>query len=272
MTEQAVGRLPRTGTEWGMAEPAPVAAESVRVLVRTTDRDGALLGGVTAVTVPVGEPIEVGREGDLQIADEPEDASVSRIAVRLRPLPGGVVELVVSNLNGVVLHPWGSRTRYLPSGREKHLLSGHVGIRIVSGTSLDRPGAAVYWVLVEGEPAPATRIPLQRSAVTVQNARPVDLTDAQRSAVSLIFDEHLAWPPLPAPQALTIDAAARRLGVSSAAVIQRLEGVRKKAYALGMAQQYGVVDPEYVFALVAHGYLEPPSVLVEAEHLDLFPG
>lgn len=255
-----------------MSDRDPAGTEPTRVLVRTTDRDGQPLGTGTAVTIPPGESIEIGREGDLQIADDPEDRSVSRIAVGLHALTGGAMELSVSNLNGVVVHPWGSRTRYLPAGTDKHLISGKVGVRIISGTSLDNPDAPVYWALVEGAQAGAPRIPLQRSSMTVQNPAPVELTDAQAAAVSLIFAEHLAWPPLPAPQALTIDAAARRLGVSSAAVIQRLEGVRKKAYALGMAQQYGVVDPEYVFALVAHGYLAPPADRVPAEELDLFPG
>lgn len=254
-----------------MAEPDAAATEPTRVLVRTTDRDGSPLGDGVAAAVPIGESIEIGREGDLRIAVDPEDRSVSRIAVALRALRSGAMELSVSNLNGVVVHPWGSRTRYLPAGTEGHLITGRVGIRVISGTSLDNPDAPVYWVLVEGSAA-ASRIPLQRSSMTIQNPAPVDLTDAQVAAVSLIFAEHLAWPPLPAPQALTIDAAARRLGVSSAAVIQRLEGVRKKAYALGMAQQYGVVDPEYVFALVAHGYIEPPSDRTPAEELDLFPG
>jgi hypothetical protein len=254
-----------------MSEPLPTA-RSVRVLVTTTDRNGNPLGPVTAVTIPAAASIDIGREGDLQIADDPEDASVSRIAVGLRTLPQGAIELSVSNRNGVAVHPWGSRPRYVAPGPEKHLLTGRVGIRVVSATSLDRPDAPVYWVLIEADPGPVARIPLQRSGVTVQNPRPGDLTPAQLAAVSLIFDEHLAWPPLPAPQALTIDAAARRLGVSSAAVIQRLEGVRKKAYSLGMAQQYGVVDPEYVFALVAHGFLVPPSVPLPAEELELFPG
>lgn len=259
-------------TETWMSDVDPAATDPVRVLVATTDRDGNPLGVGTAVSVPVGESIEIGREGDLQIADDPEDRSVSRIAVGLRALTGGAMELSVSNLNGVVVHPWGSRTRYLPQGTDKHLVAGRVGVRVISGTSLDNPDAPVYWVLVEGAQSAAARIPLQRSSMTVQNPAPVDLTEAQMAAVSSIFAEHLAWPPLPAPQALTIDTAARRLGVSSAAVIQRLEGVRKKAYALGMAQQYGVVDPEYVFALVAHGYIEPPADRVPAHDLDLFPG
>jgi hypothetical protein len=255
-----------------MSDPDAAPAEQVRVLVATTDRDGRARGPATSVGVPVGETVEIGREADLQIADDPEDRSVSRIAVSLRALDGGAMQLVVSNLNGVVVHPWGSRTRYLPAGDASHLIGGMTGIRVISSTSLDQPSAPVYWVLVEGNASAAPRIPVQRSSMTVQNTPPVPLTDAQRDAVSLIFAEHLAWPPLPAPQALTIDAAARRLGVSSAAVIQRLEGVRKKAYALGMAQQYGVVDPEYVFALVAHGYVEPPNQRVPAEELELFPG
>ena len=255
-----------------MGEPGPTAADTVRVLVATTDRNGDQVGPRTSVVVPVGETVEIGREGDLQIADHPEDLSVSRIAVGLRTLSAGAVELSVSNRNGVVVHPWGSRSRYLAPGPDKQVLAGKVGVRVISGTTLDRPDAPVYWVLVEARGEPTARIPLQRSAVTVQNPRPVDLTEAQLAAVTLIFQEHLAWPPLPAPQALTIEAAARRLGVSPAAVIQRLEGVRKKAYALGLAQQYGVVDPEYVFALVAHGYLEPPSENIPAEDLDLFSG
>lgn len=243
--------------------------DSVRVVVLTSDREGSVLVDAVAARVPLGESLEIGREGDLQVADEPEDAAVSRIALTLQPVAAGV-QLTVTNLNGVVVHPWGGRTRYLAKGTEGYLVAGLTGLRVIGGTSLDDPGARAYWVLVEDAAPQAPRIPLQRSAVTVQNQRPEPLTAAQAAAVELIFAEHLAWPPLPAPLALTIDAAARRLGVSATAVTQRLEGVRKKAYALGMAQQFGVIDPEYVFALAAHRFLSPPSEPLPAEEIELF--
>lgn len=243
--------------------------DSVRVVVLTSDREGAVLVDAVAVRVPLGEDLAIGREGDLQVADDPEDTAVSRVALTLRPVASGV-ELAVSNLNGVVVHPWGGRTRYVPKGSEGFMVSGRTGIRVIGGTSLDAEDARAYWVLVEDDDSETPRIPLQRSAVTVQNQRPDPLTEAQAAAVRLIFAEHLAWPPLPAPLALTIDAAARRLGVSATAVTQRLEGVRKKAYALGMAQQFGVVDPEYVHTLVAHRFLLPPSEPLAAVEIDLF--
>ena len=71
-------------------------------------------------------------------------------------------------------------------------------------------------------------------------------------------------------QLKTFEAVARHLNVSAAAVTQRLEGVRKKAYQLGMSQQYGVVDPEYVYVLAAHGFLAPPTAPIPADDLDLF--
>ena len=256
-----------------MPDPEQTATDpvrdAVRVVVQTSDREGAVLVDPVSTTVPLGEQLEIGREGDLQVADDPEDTAVSRVALILKPVAGGV-ELTVNNLNGVVVHPWGSRTRYLPKGTTGQLVVGRTGIRVVGGTSLDVPDARAYWVLVEDVLPVEPRIPLQRSVVTVQNARPDALTAPQRAAVELIFAEHLAWPPLAAPLALTIDSAARRLGVSPTAVTQRLEGVRKKAYSLGMAQQYGVVDPEYVFALVAHRFLSSPAEPLPAEDIALF--
>lgn len=252
-----------------MPDETPATDRPVRVVVLTTDRDGKQIGEATAVTVPVGETVEIGREGDLQIADDPEDPSVSRVAVSLSALAGGAVELAVTNLNGVAVHPWGSRTRYLAQGSEPLVIAGRVGLRVIGGSTLDQPDVRVYWVLVEGDPA-RSRIPLQRSSVTVANTRPVPLTDIQRETVETVFAEHLAWPPLPRPMSLAIDAAARRLGVSPAGINDRLAGVRKKANALGMAQQFGVADPEYVHVLVANGYLEPPTEPVPAEELELF--
>ncbi len=246
---------------------APTSAPPVRVVVLTTDHSGRPLDEALAAVVPLGQELEVGREGDLQVAVEPEDSSVSRVALTVRPRADGTVDLTVGNLNGVVLHPWGGRSRYLAAGPDPERIAGRVGVRVIGAKSLDDEGVRVYWALVEAAPGGATP---DRPLLTVQNARPDALTDAQRDAVALIFREHLAWPPLPAPQALTIDAAARRLGVSPAAVTQRLEGVRKKAYLLGMAQQYGVVDPEYVAALAAHGYLPEPDSPVAADELELF--
>lgn len=252
-----------------MPEESQQVDRPVRVVVLTTDRNGKRLGDAVAVTVPVGELVEIGREGDLQIADDPEDPSVSRIAVSLRTVSEGAMELAVSNLNGVAVHSWGMRTRYVAHGSDAQVLAGRVGLRVIGGTSLDKEDARVYWVLVEGD-QPKHRIPLQRSAVTVANSRPVDLTPVQLATVQTVFAEHLAWPPLPTPMSLPIDAAAKRFGVAAAAINERLAGVRKKANGLGMAQQFGVADPEYVHVLVANGYLEPPNEPIDAEDLELF--
>lgn len=252
-----------------MSDDQLQADRPVRVVVLTTDRDGKRLGDAVAVTVPLGESIEIGREGDLRIADDPEDPSVSRVALTLRTLSAGAMELSVTNLNGVAVHPWGSRTRYVAQGSDQQVLAGRTGLRVIGGSSPDQPGVRIYWVLVEGDPG-QSRIPLQRSDVTVANTRPVPLTDIQRQTVETVFAEHLAWPPQPTPVSLAIDAAARRLGVSAAGINDRLAGVRKKAHGLGMPQQFGVADPEYVHVLVAHGYLESPVDPVPADELELF--
>ncbi|MCX6396365.1 MAG: hypothetical protein NTV23_07770 [Propionibacteriales bacterium] len=253
-----------------MVDDARSAERPVRVVVMTTDKDGNPLTDAVAAEVPFGEHLEIGREGDLLIADDPEDPSISRVAVRLRTTARGAMELSVNNLNGAAVHPWGARTRYLPPGTENQVIAGRVGIRVIGATTLDVPGARVYWVIVEGDAADGPRIPVQRSGVTVANALPVPLTDLQRETVQMVFAEHLAWPPLPTPMALTIDAAARRLGISATGVTERLVGVRKKAHGLGMAQQFGVADPEYVHVLAAHGYLEAPTAPLLADDLALF--
>jgi hypothetical protein len=240
-----------------------------RVTAVSTDGAGRALGPALATSVPPDTQLEIGREGDLPLGVEPEDDAVSRHAVTVEATELGW-QVAVGNRNGAVLHPWGSRAQYLASGTTGLKLSGLVAVRVL-GTTADATNHH-HWVLLESDGAQSPRASALDAMVTRANEPPAPLTTAQRDAVLATFAEHLAWPPRAAPQAATLDAVARRLGVSSAAVIQRLEGARKKAYQLGMAQQYGVTEPEYVHVLVSNGYLDPPTTWVDADELDLFPG
>lgn len=239
-----------------------------RVTAVSTDGTGRALGPALATLVPPDQQLDIGREGDLPLGVEPEDDAVSRRAVTVQATDLGW-QVAVGNRNGAVLHPWGARAQYVASGTTDLKLSGLVAVRVL-GTTADATNH--HWVLLESDGGQAPRASALEAMVTRANEPPAPLTTAQRDAVQAAFAEHLAWPPRAAPLAATLDAVARRLGVSSAAVIQRLEGARKKAYQLGMAQQYGVTEPEYVHVLVSNGYLDPPTTWVEADELDLFTG
>jgi hypothetical protein len=249
----------------GFCYPLPMR---FRLTAVSTDGTGRALGPALATFVPPETQLDIGREGDLPLGVEPEDDAVSRRAVTVQASELGW-DVSIGNRNGAVLQPWGSRAQYVASGTTGLKLSGLVAVRVL-GTTADAPNH--HWVLLESDGAQSPRASTMDAMVTRANEPPGPLTTAQREAVLLTFAEHLAWPPRAAPLAATLDVVARRLGKSSAAVIQRLEGARKKAYQLGMAQQYGVTEPEYVHVLVSNGYLDPPTTWVEAEELDLFPG
>lgn len=196
-----------------------------------------------------------GRHGDLPIGVEPEDAGVSRIAVKVAVDDDGWV-IHPTNANGVVVCPWGQPARWADLNRDLGIRWPMVGLRLV-GTETE----LAHWVLLEN---PAFSIDLQlgrQDSTNTAIARPpTPLTDPQHAAVRAIFGQHLSWPPVPGPAPATLQAAASRLGVSHAAVYQRLEAVRERAYQFGSPQQVGVSDPEYVYALVRAGHLRPPDL------------
>jgi hypothetical protein len=54
--------------------------------------------------------------------------------------------------------------------------------------------------------------------ITQRPALPGPLTAAQREALTTVFAAHLAWPPVPGPLPVKLEAAARQLHVSDGAV------------------------------------------------------
>ena len=67
-----------------------------------------------------------------------------------------------------------------------------------------------------------------------------------------------------APQPVKLQSVARALRISDTGVTERLEGAKAKARLLGLHDQAGLTQPDYLFALVASGYLEVPTVRVDA--------
>jgi hypothetical protein len=204
----------------------------------------------------LGEQLAIGREGELPIATDPEDPGVSRVALTVTARPAGW-ELWGSNRNGVVLHRWGQPAATLELERAVHVRWPRIGVRL-SGTL---PGTE-HWVLLEGDDyavsAPASP-QIDTADGTVVPAPPRPLTEPQRMALVSVFAEYLAWPPLTSPQPVARETAGRHLGISYAGVVDRLQGAQRKALQLGSTQHVGLMDPDYLYLLVARGYLAAPN-------------
>jgi hypothetical protein len=202
------------------------------------------------VLLEPGTKLIVGREGDVALGVVPADFGVSRRALTVgRTAAGWSIEPM--NSNGIVLQLWGQAPAWLDIGRPLEISWPWVGLRIVGSRS-----DVQHWVLLEAGTG-STREPGSSSTQTDSpDAKP--LTHAQSAAVAAVFAQHLAWPPVAGAAPQTLDAAARRLGVSTAAVYQRLEAVRARAYLLGSHPQASVTEPDYIYVLVRNGFIEPP--------------
>lgn len=227
--------------------------EKASCLVRTRVVHAARRAEVASATHPVrpGLPVLIGREGDIPLGIEPVDTGISRRAVKVVAGSDGW-QIEALNGNGVVLHLWGQAQAWLDDERPSVHSWPRVGLRVV-GSNADLQ----HWVLLESDSYPLTAPPQSASTQTVTPS-PLPLTDAQVEAVTAVFEQHLAWPPVAGPIPNTLDVAARRLGISTAAVYQRLEAVRARAYAFGSHRQISVTDPEYVYVLVRRRFLAPP--------------
>jgi hypothetical protein len=217
-----------------------------------------------AMSPDIGDEIAAGREADLPVGIDPDDVGVSRLALSITAHETGW-ELRVTNRNGAVLHRWGQAPTMLDLERPVHLRWPRAGIRLL-GKNPD----VEHWVLLEadeymlampggvsGEASPGTHI----------STAPRPLTDAQRDALTTVFAQHLEWPPITHPMAMARETAGRRLGISYAGIVDRLHGAQRKAHQLGSNQQFGLMEPDYLYVLVARGYLTPPVTHVEAEDL-----
>ncbi|MDQ1742688.1 MAG: hypothetical protein QOE23_1027 [Pseudonocardiales bacterium] len=211
-----------------------------------------------SVSQPVlAEPdtdLVIGREGDVALGVVPADFGVSRRALTVRATAKGW-SIEPTNSNGIVLQPWGQAPSWLDIGRPVEISWPWVGLRIIGSRS-----DVQHWVLLEAGTG-STRS-LGTTSTQTESPDPKPLTKAQSAAIAAVFPQHLSWPPVAGPVPHTLDAAARRLGVSTAAVYQRLEAARARAYLLGSHPQASVTEPDYVYVLVRNGFIQFPQAEV----------
>jgi hypothetical protein len=217
-----------------------------------------------AVSLDVGDVIDAGREADLPVGSDPEDPGISRVGLSITA--GETAwELRVTNRNGAVLHRWGQAPAILEFERPMQLRWPRAGVRLIGKDS-----EVEHWILLEagdyalprpGEPGG------HAGAGTYVASAPRPLTDAQRDALQAVFEQHLAWPPITNPVVTARETAGRRLGISYTGIVDRLQGAQRKAHQLGSQQQFGLMEPDYLYILVARGYLAPPSTRMEADDL-----
>ena len=227
-------------------------------------RGAAVTAPALALHVDLDEQVEIGREGDLPVGVEPEDPGISRLALSVTARATGW-ELRSTNRNGAVLHRWGQAPTMLEFDRPAHVRWPRAGVRLLG----KEPGVE-HWVLFEADDylLPAPEDLATTNAATYIPSAPRPLTSAQRDALTIVFAEHLAWPPVTSPVALARETAGRKLGISYAGVVDRLTAAQRKAHQLGSPQQVGLMEPDYLYVLVARGYLDAPTARVEADDLD----
>ena len=240
------------------------AEHPIRVIVRETSPAAADPPKARYRQLRLGESLLIGREGDLPLGVDVPDTGVSRRALTVTARPEGW-QLVCTNSNGAVLHPWGQAASWLERNKPLTRRWPRIGIRVI-GSAQD----AQHWVLLEAGQyrTPAVGQPHGAASTNTQRPEPPGpLTPAQVDALTTVFAAHLAWPPVAGPLPVKLEAAARKLRVTDGAVAQRLEAAQRRAYKLGSHRQVGVMDPEYLYVLVANGYLPPPTAETDAEPL-----
>ena len=205
---------------------------------------------------PIGPDgrFDIGRQSDIPIGVDPEDAGVSRRSLTVTRQSDSWT-LSCTNTNGAVIYPWGQAPRWADSRGPTEFRWPHIAVRVVGSSR-----ALHHWVLLEA-PEQALRTERPDSTNTAVSETPAALTGPQLEAVQRVFAQYLAWPPVAGASAAPLQSAAGRLGVTQAAVYQRLEAVRARAYQLGSHAQIGVSDPEYVFVVVRAGLIPLPPEL-----------
>lgn len=208
-----------------------------------------------------GASMSIGRDGDILLGIEPHDPGISRVALRVTASADGW-RIVFTNRNGATLHEWAQAPEWIGYDEERLIRWPRVGIRLV-GDVRDLE----HWVLLETDVLRIGRPVADDHLLETQVAtRPRELTASQMLAVYAVFPEHLAWPPRVSPASRSLEAAARRIGVTPSAIRERLRPVQERARELGFPQTVGVTEPEYVYHLAAHGFLTevPPPVAIAA--------
>ncbi|MDN5857091.1 MAG: hypothetical protein L0H84_00575 [Pseudonocardia sp.] len=204
------------------------------------------------LVAPPGEPVTVGRRGDVPLGVEVVDEGISRVAATITPAADGWV-IKVANRNGAVLHPWGlAPQRALTTQVVRWPL---VALRI-AGTETDQR----HWVLLEGDAYAGPPDPDTDGFSTRLDRRPPPLAPAELAALQVTFADFLVWPPSAnPPQPRQLKQAAARLGKSLSGVQDRLRSALDKALRLGLPSPTTLTQPDYLHVLVAAGYLRPPA-------------
>lgn len=225
----------------------------VTISVREWDVSARRQLSRTIVSIPDDSPVSVGRVADVEVAVEPLDAGVSRLALKVTWSGGWRLHL--ANRNGAFVQPWGQAPALVDANTDLDLAWPRVGVRLIgSERSLE------HWVLLESTAAaPRDRRTSSEPGPTKLPEFPRPLTPTQMAAVHAVFRDSLAWPPVSGAVPVALAAAAHRLGISPAALQERLSRVQDRAYAVGLHQLVGVSDPGYVHVLVRLGYIQPLS-------------
>jgi hypothetical protein len=218
----------------------------IRVLCR--DHDGTLMLSADQA-LDLDQPALLGREGDLGVGTSPVDPTVSRQAVQVTRTGSGW-RVVVTNRNGVIVHPWGQAPGMAET--ESMYFWPRLALRVIGRPHLQ------HWILLDDPTLqPRRPVPLPGTELTETVDQPRPLTVPQELAVRALFAELLAWPPLVPATPRQIKQVASRLGVRTESIQRRLEEVRKKAGMLGLSRNSLLTDPEYLYVLVRAGYLAP---------------
>lgn len=211
--------------------------------------------------VAVDQTVVVGREGDLPLGHAVHDTGISRRAVAVTATVAGW-QIRTTNRNGAVIHPWGLTPH---RAQPAHLLHWPlVGVRVL-GSERDQQ----HWVLLESDrylDSEGHAVAQETPSLTTTGPTPPPLAPAELSALELVFEEFLAWPPpTTPPQPRQLKQVAARLGKSMSGVQDRLRSAQEKALRLGLARPTTLTHPDYFHVLVGAGYVELPTARPDRE-------
>jgi hypothetical protein len=192
--------------------------------------------------VALGESLVVGTQGNLPLGLTLPDKGISRTALEITPTAEHW-QIAVGNSNGAVMCPWGLPRAMAKAGTRHQVAWPRVAMRVL-GTNASH----YYWVLMETDayPLPERGQGTTATTVTWLNEPPPHLTPAMEAAVGGVFEEFLAWPPVPLPAASGQDKVGRRLGISQNAVQERLKPAVQRAQGLGLTTGAALTQVDWV--------------------------
>lgn len=211
--------------------------------------------------LPLGQPLLLGRHGDLPLGVEVPDLGVSREAAVITATDHGW-DVRIGNRHRAVIHPWG-QAPVLAAARN-FLTWPLIGIRVLNGAD---PAVVEekkeHWLLLESDMIAVTPVGAgtgRHSATTTHKGKETrPLSPGQQEALGLVFAAQLQWPPVQPAVPLQLKQAARLLGVGVGAVQQRLAVAHERARLLGLHRDVYLTDPEYLYLLVRAGFIDPPT-------------